>query len=90
MSRTPTRPPPRSLHWSLYFLLWTIGLIAVGTVAGTLLFPLVGTLIGAQFTLGELAINGAKMLGFYFMLWAPGLALVMTIKRAYEQRKRQQ
>lgn len=84
MSSTQPTPAPR-LHWSLYFLSWTGGVIAAGTVLGAVLFPLIGKLIGAQFTVGELALTGAKTLGFYFMLWAPGLALVLTVKRAYEQ-----
>ncbi|HEY0944591.1 MAG TPA: hypothetical protein VGD81_04960 [Opitutaceae bacterium] len=88
MSAERHTPSALPLHWSLYWLLWTSGVIAAGTLLGVLLFPLVGKLIGARFTVGELAITGAKTLGFYFALWAPGLAIVLTVKRAYEQRRR--
>lgn len=87
MSSLPAKPAP-SLHWSLYFLVWTSGVVASGTLLGALLFPLIGSLIGARFTVAELALNGAKIFSFYALIWAPGLALVMTVKRAYEQRKK--
>ena len=75
------------LHWSVYFLIITVGIIVLGAVFGAFAFVLFGLVTGAQFTLAELARNGAQTLGFYFMLWAPGIALVLCVKRTYERRR---
>ena len=79
----------RRLHWALHFLVWTAGTIAVGAALGTVIFPLVGWLAGLEHTPGNLALTGARTLGFYFMIWAPGLALVLTVKNEYERRSQQ-
>lgn len=79
----------RDLHWSLHFLVWTGGVIALGAVLGAAIFPLVGRLAGLEKSVGELALTGARTLGFYFMVWAPGLSLVLTVKNEYERRRRQ-
>lgn len=78
----------RDLHWAPHFLVWVLGIIALGAILGSLIFPLVGILAGFEKTPGELALNGARTLGFYFMVWAPGIALVVTVKNAYERRQR--
>lgn len=76
------------VHWSLYFLLIILAITASGAALGALAFMLFGAATGAAFTMGELARNGARTLGFYFALWAPGIALVLCVKRSYEQRRR--
>jgi len=76
------------LHWSLYFLVITAVIAATGAIFGSLAFMLFGLVTGADFSLHELAVGGAKTLGFYFTLWAPGIAIVLCVKRAYEQRRR--
>ena len=76
------------LHWSVYFLVVVLAIVALGAVIGAGAFMLVGLLTGARFTMAELARNGAQTLGFYFGVWAPGLALVLCVKRAYEARAR--
>jgi len=79
----------RELHWSLYFLVWTTGIIALGAVLGALLFPLTGLVFETEKSAAQLAVFGARTLGFYFMVWAPGISLVLTVKNAYERRQRQ-
>ena len=75
------------LHWSLYFLAIVVIIATIGAVFGAVAFPLFGLVTGADFPPGRLALKGAKTLGFYFTLWAPGIALVLCVKRAYEQRR---
>jgi hypothetical protein len=77
----------RRLHWSLYFLLVVLTMLVLGASLGALAFMLFGALTGAAFSTAELARTGAETLGFYALMWAPGLALVLTVKRAYEQRR---
>jgi Zn-dependent protease with chaperone function len=87
----PLPHPPQTartrLHWSLYFLTWTLGLTALGALLGLVLFPLVGWGVGLNRTPGDLALAGIRILGFYFGIWAPGIALVVTVKREYEARR---
>ncbi|MBW8781111.1 MAG: hypothetical protein JF599_04380 [Verrucomicrobia bacterium] len=80
----------RRLHWSLYFLLVVLIVMILGTGFGALAFMLFGAITGAAFPAIELARTGAETLGFYALTWAPGLALVLTVKRAYEQRRLQE
>ena len=76
------------LHWSLYFLVITTVIAATGAIVGALAFVMFGLVTGADFSQRELAVGGAKTLGFYFTLWAPGIAIVLCVKRAYEHRQR--
>lgn len=76
----------KRLHWALHALLWIAGLPALGALIGMLVFPLWGLVFGLQKTPGELAVFGARTLAFYFFIWAPGVALVLGVKRAYEAR----
>lgn len=78
----------RHLHWAPQFLVWTAGIIALGALLGAVAYPLVGRLAHVDKPAGELALTGARTLGFYFMIWAPGVALVLTVKNAYERRHR--
>jgi O-antigen ligase len=77
----------RELHWSLIFLVWTGGIIGLGAVLGALLFPLAGLIFQTDKSGVPLAVFGARTLGFYFMVWAPGIALVLTVKNEYERRQ---
>ncbi len=74
-------------RWPLYFLKWTVGITLTGAVLGALIFPLVGLLWNLDYTPLQLAWNGVKILGFFFGIWAPGTALVLTVKKVYEARK---
>lgn len=71
----------------LRFLAWLIGVIAIGIVLGALSFAVLGPLFTLAYSTTELARLGAQKIGFLAMIWAPGVALVMTVKHAYEQRR---
>jgi hypothetical protein len=59
-----------------------VGICALGALLGALLFPVIGGLGGSYRSASELILTGAKMGGFYFMVWAPGAALVREFFRA--------
>jgi hypothetical protein len=64
------------------FLFTVVKIIALGALLGAITFPAVGALGGAHKSTAELSLFGAKTLGFYFMVWAPGIALVREFMRA--------
>jgi hypothetical protein len=64
------------------FLFTVVELVALGALLGAILFPMAGHLIGSHKTTAELIVFGAKTLGFYFFVWAPGIALVREFMRA--------
>ncbi|MFH1496538.1 MAG: hypothetical protein ABII82_01815 [Verrucomicrobiota bacterium] len=74
----------KRLHWAVYAPALIVGITALGAVVGAVVFPLWGLLFGLERGAGELAMTGARTLGFYFLIWAPGIALVLCVKRAYE------
>ena len=78
----------KTLHWAPHFLVWTLGIIALGAVLGMVIFPAVGLIAGSEKPASVLALTGARTLGFYFMVWAPGIGLVLTVKNEYERRRR--
>lgn len=89
MNRTPMKKNDRwfeRVHWSLYAAIWIGGLIAMGTVLGMILFPLGGLVVGAERTPLELLVRGAKFGSFWFLLWAPAIAITATVMRAYRQK----
>ncbi len=82
-----TVTPARPMHWGFYFTLWLLGVIALGAGVGAVIFPLVGKMIGSEKTLSGLMIYGVKFMAFYFMIWAPAIAIVATVARQYRLRK---
>jgi hypothetical protein len=76
----------KRLHWSWYSAAWIFGLVAGGAFVGTVVFSLFGLIFETGRSPTELAFNGVKILGFYGFIWAPGVALVVTVKREYEAR----
>jgi NADH:ubiquinone oxidoreductase subunit H len=91
-------PPPRSslgrgfftrlsaAHWTLYFLAWVVGLVVLGATLFALLFPVGGWLLGSERTSLALLRRGAGFGGFYFLIWAPAIALCACVMRAYRRR----
>jgi hypothetical protein len=76
----------RRSHWSVYAAVWIIGLIAIGTVLGMICFPLGGLLVGAKRTSLELLVRGARFGSFWFLIWAPAVAITACVMRAYRQK----
>lgn len=70
------------------FHLTILGLCAFGALLGAIAFPLAGLLGGSHFSSAELITKGIKMGGFYFMVWAPGAALVREFWRAGQRSSR--
>jgi hypothetical protein len=54
-----------------------------GAVAGCLLFVVIGSLAQLDYSLAELARNGLSDGGFYALIWAPGISLVICVMQAY-------
>jgi hypothetical protein len=77
----------QKIHWTLYFLVWTAGISAVGALLGLICFPLLGAALGWKFTAGQLAMNGARNLGFLFFVWAVPIAGIACAARGYKRRK---
>ncbi|MDD2765829.1 MAG: hypothetical protein PHE83_17850 [Opitutaceae bacterium] len=76
----------REIHWLPYFLFWVALLVAAGALLGALLFPLAGLLFRTGDTPWQLVQNGARIGGFYFLIWAPGTAVVLCVMRSYRRR----
>ena len=72
-----------SLHWFPYALMWIILICLAGAVAGAVIYPLVGLIFSLQTSSGALALRGMREFSFLAMIWAPGLALVLCVRRAY-------
>jgi hypothetical protein len=73
-------------HWSLYAATWIIGIVLLGTVLGMICFPLGGLIVGAQRTSLELFVRGARFGSFWFLIWAPAIALTACVMRAYRRK----
>jgi len=74
------------IRWTGLFLLFTVEVTAIGALAGGILFPLVGPLFGAERGWAELVVLGIRNIGFWFFIWAPGIALVRCVMRAHRER----
>ncbi|MCH8475932.1 MAG: hypothetical protein LAT55_11985 [Opitutales bacterium] len=74
------------IKWIFHFIVYTAGFIAFGALAGAILFPLVGTLLGMDLTISQMIVNGARDGGFYFTMWGPGLGFVYTIVQVHDAR----
>ncbi|MCF3649763.1 hypothetical protein [Synoicihabitans lomoniglobus] len=75
------------MRWLGYFIIWTLGITVVGAVLGSVVFPVAGLFFETERSASEMSVFGIKTLGFYFGIWAPGTALVLTVKKAYEANK---
>ena len=76
--------------WPRYFFKWTLGICAAGVLIGAITFPLVGLFVETGYTFAQLTLNGIKIMGFFFSIWAPGTALVLTVKKVYEAKQSEQ
>jgi len=74
----------RSRFLGFHFVILEI--CALGALLGALVFPLAGSLGESLKTRDELVLIGARTGGFYFLVWAPGVALVRGFMRAGQAR----
>lgn len=76
----------------LQFCALTLGVTAfitgTGALLGAALWPLIGAWAGGRIPLGDLALTGARTLGFYFFIWAPGTGIVLATIREHRRRQR--
>jgi hypothetical protein len=73
-------------HWTVYFIFWLLAIVVGGALVGGISFPIFGPLFGSTRTPLEHAIAGTRHLGFIALIWAPGIALVLCVIRAYRNR----
>lgn len=73
-------------HWSVYATAWILGLSALGAILGMIAFPLGGLIVGAERTSLQLLVRGARFGSFYFLIWAPAIAIAACTMRAYRRR----
>ena len=65
----------------------TVLITATGAILGAALWPLVGAWAGSRTPLGDLALTGARTLGFYCFIWAPGTGIVVATIREHRRRR---
>ncbi len=75
------------LQFAIVVLWVSTAITLVGAILGAALWPLVGAWAGARREPWELALTGARTLGFYFFIWAPGTGIVVAT--IHEHRRRQ-
>lgn len=64
------------LFWSGAWVAGVLAICSAGALAGALLFPVAGHLLGMDLRTGEMIRNGAFDGGFLALIWAPGLSFV--------------
>ena len=74
------------LRWFSWWLFMVVGICLQGGLSGALLFPLVGSLLGVDYSLAEMSISGLKDGAFLALIWAPGTAFVVCLMRAHGKR----
>lgn len=73
-------------QWTGLFLLFTVEVTAIGALAGGIVFPLTGAAFGWERSWAELALAGIRNIGFWFFIWAPAIAIVRCVMRAYREK----
>jgi len=77
----------RPVRQFLVVVIWVTALItATGAILGAGIWPLVGLVAGSIQHPNDLVLTGAKTLGFYFFLWAPGSGIVVAAVREWRRR----
>ena len=69
------------------FLLTVIVVCMLGGLLGAITFPIVGRLWGAHKSTSELILLGARTGSFFFLVWAPGIALVRGFMLAAKEKR---
>jgi hypothetical protein len=75
--------PSGWLGWCAVWSLLVVAIVAAGAIAGSVLYPLVGTLLQMELSVREMFINGVFDGGFYALIWAPGVSFVACIMGAH-------
>lgn len=72
------------LYWVGLWHFLLLCFISGGALTGALLFLVVGTLAGMDYSATEMLISGAKNGGFYLLIWSPGIAMILCFMKAYK------
>lgn len=75
------------LFYAGFIAAWTIAITGAGALLGGIIFPLVGLIVDRDTTLAAMALSGARNLGFFAFVWAPGTAIVLAFRHAFRRRK---
>jgi hypothetical protein len=71
-----------------YVFAWAVAIIAGATLAGAILFPVIGKLSGSARGVGELALSGARYLAEWTAkVWALSIGIVLAFNHAYRHRQ---
>ncbi|MBK9992353.1 MAG: hypothetical protein IPP19_16940 [Verrucomicrobia bacterium] len=74
-------------HWAVYFLFWLLTIVGGGALVGLITFPIFAPVFGSTGTPISHALAGARHLSFIALIWAPGIALVLCVMRAYRNKQ---
>jgi hypothetical protein len=74
--------PSTWIGWFFIWLLLVLVIVGSGAAVGGLAYPFFGTLLGMDLSMREFFVNGVKDGGFYALIWAPGISLVVCIMAA--------
>jgi len=77
----------QSLFYAGYVAGWTIGITAAGALVGLIVFPIAGVIFSRDTPLPDMALSGARNLGFLAFVWAPGTAIVLAFRHAFRRRR---
>lgn len=69
-----------------WFLLLGV-IVAAGAMAGSVLYPLVGSLLRMDLSVPDMFLNGVFDGGFYALIWAPGISFVACLMGAHWKRR---
>lgn len=70
-------------YWAGCFFARVLVIVVAGAVIGAVVFPLGGLFIETGRTAWELVGIGARFLSFIFGIWAPAVALVLCVMKAW-------
>jgi len=76
------------LRWVGLFLLYALGIVAVGALTGGTVFLLLGKLFVPGETFSWLATTGLRVGAILSGVWAPGVAIVLCFVRGKRERDR--
>lgn len=85
----PRRLPPlvAGLRWIGLFLLYAVGIVAIGAPTGAAVFLALGKLFVPEMTYGGLALAGLRVGAILSGVWAPGVAIVLCFMRGKRERE---
>ena len=81
------RLPDTRVGWLSLGVLILLVIVSAGAVAGSILYPVGGLLLGMDLSLREMLRYGMADGAFYALIWAPGISIVLCIIGIVEKRR---